>query len=95
MENKSSATRSKVIVMLLVVSLIANVGLFFYGLINNISMKAERGISLELQTRIEECQSETIQAKQKLESALEVARRAKDFALEQSMLAAKEASKNK
>ena len=94
MENKSSATRSKVIAILLVISLIANVGVFFYGFINNIQMKKERMFAIASKAMTEKYMSEYIQCHQQLETALEEARQAKDFALAQAM-AAQEAAQNK
>jgi hypothetical protein len=95
MENKSSATRSKVVVILLVVSLIANVGLFFYGLVNKTVAKKEQEIALESKIQVEKCRLEAEQAKQELQNALTEARQAKDYALAQAMLAAKEAAQKK
>lgn len=95
MENKSSATRSKVIAILLVFSLLANVGLFFYGFINNIQMKKERMFAIASKAMTEKYMSEYIQCHQQLETALEEVRQAKDYALAQAMLANKEAARNK
>ncbi len=89
MENKSSATRSKVIAILLVISLIANVGLFFYGLVNKTAAKKEQEIALELKTQAEKCRLEAEQAKQELQNALTEVSQAKDYALAQAMLANK------
>lgn len=82
MENKSSATRSKVIAILLVISLIGNVGLFLYGLVNKTAAKKEQEIALELKIEAE-------QAKKELQNALTEVRQAKDYALAQAMLANK------
>lgn len=95
MENKSSVRSSKVTVILLVVSLIANVALFFYGFVNHAATKKEQEIALELKTQVEKCRLEAEQAKQELQNALTEVRQAKDYALAQAMLANKEADRKK
>lgn len=94
MENKSSVTRSKVIGILLVVSLIANIALFFYGFVNHASAKKEQEIALELKVQAEKCRLELAKADQELQTALTEVRLAKDYALAQAM-AANDASLNK
>jgi hypothetical protein len=95
MENKAPSKRTRIITILLVLSVIMNVALFFYALINNIAMKKEQEILIGLKVEVEKCISVSLQMREQLNTSLEETRRAKDFALEQSMLAAKEASKNK
>jgi len=95
MVEKKSMKRIRFITILLVLSIIMNVVLFFYGLINNIAMQKERAISVELKVQAEKSRLESVQAQQELQTALEEARKAKDYALAQAMLAAKEAAQNK
>ncbi len=91
---QTNHNKSRVLIIVLVLSLIANVGFLFYGLVNNAAAKKEQGIALELKTEVEKCRLESAIAKQELQNALVEARQAKDYAFAQAM-AAKEASSNK
>ncbi|NOS91169.1 MAG: hypothetical protein HOP30_04565 [Cyclobacteriaceae bacterium] len=94
MMDQTNHNKSRVLISALVISHIANVGLFFYGLVNKTAAKMEQGIALELKTEVEKCRLESALAKQELQNALVEARQAKDYAFAQAM-AAKEASSNK
>lgn len=96
--DQTNHNKTRILIIVLVISIIANVGLFFYGLINNIAMQKERAMSVELKVQAEKCRLEVEQAKQELQNALTEVRQAKDFALAQAALAAraaKEAAQNK
>jgi hypothetical protein len=94
MENNEQVRKARKRAILIGTLLIFSFLCFLYGLINNIRMKQERQLAIGVKARQQTCEAQSVELMKQLQEkehqlmlALEEARRAKDFALEQATIA--------